>query len=104
MSTTRIRYDQSYWQQLVDSQAQSGLSGAQFCRERHVAYASFMSWRKRLQNFSSQPSVAPESTFVELTAPTPIAEISQADSDPEPRLCVELNLGAGIELRITRSA
>jgi len=104
MSTTHIRYDQNQWQKLVDSQAQSGLSGAQFCREHHVAYASFMSWRKRLRSISTQPSVAPELTFVELTAPAPIADISQVDVEPEPRLCVELNLGSGIELRITRSA
>ena len=102
MSTKRIRYDQGHWQQLVDSQAQSGLSGAQFCREHQVAYASFMSWRKRLQNVSMQPSIASERTFVELTGPSPIPEISHADAVPESRLCVELTLGAGIELRITR--
>jgi len=104
MSTKRIRYDQSHWQQLVDSQAQSGLSGAQFCREHHVAYASFMNWRKRLQNLSMQPSVTSERTFVELTAPLPATDISHTDVGPESRLCVELTLGAGIELRITRSA
>ena len=63
MSTKHIRYDKNHWQQLVDNQAQSGLSGAQFCREHRVAYASFMSWRKRLQNGSAQPSIAPEKTF-----------------------------------------
>lgn len=104
MSTKRIRHDQSHWQQLVDSQAQSGLSGAQFCRERHVAYANFMSWRKRLQNVSAQPSVTPEGTFVELTAPLPTPEIAHTEIEPESRLRVELTLGAGIELRITRSA
>ena len=104
MSTKRIRYDQSHWQQLVDKQAQSGLSGAQFCREHHVAYASFMSWRKRLQNVPMQPSVTPHSTFVELTAPIPAPEVPQAQIEPDSPLCVELTLGAGIELRITRSA
>ena len=104
MSTKRIRYDQSHWQKLVDSQAQSGLSGARFCREHQVAYASFISWRKRLQEVTSQPSRTTDTTFVELTAPTPIPDISLADTQSESRVCVELTLGAGIELRITRSA
>jgi len=104
MSTKRIRYDQTHWQQLVERQAQSGLSGAQFCREHQVAYASFMGWRKRLQNFSTLPSLNPEKTFVELTAPDPIPEISHSGTEPESHLCVELTLGTGIELRITRSA
>ena len=51
-----------------------------------------------------QPSVASQRTFVELTAPSPIPEVTHADAEPESRLCVELTLGAGIELRITRSA
>ena len=104
MSTKRIRHDQNHWQKLVDSQAQSGLSGARFCREHQVAYASFISWRKRLQEVTSQPSRPSDTTFVELTAPTPIPDILLADTQSKSRVCVELTLGAGIELRITRSA
>lgn len=104
MSTKRIQHDQSHWQELVDNQERSGLSGAQFCREHQVAYASFMSWRKRLQTLSKDPSVTSQGTFVELTSALPPADISPIAEEPESRLCVELTLGAGIELRITRSA
>lgn len=103
MPTKRIRYDQNHWQQLIDDQAKSGLSGAQFCREQDVAYASFMNWRKRLQNSSMQSGAVSENTFVELTAPIPTTDTSHTDVEPESHLCVELSLGAGIELRITRN-
>ena len=104
MSTKRIRHDQAHWQQLVKRQALSGLSAAQFCREYQVAYASFMSWRKRLQDISTPPMLEPEKTFVELITPAPIPEISHKGTEPESHLRVELTLGAGIELRITRTA
>jgi hypothetical protein len=103
MSAKRIRHDKNHWQKLVERQAHSGLSGAQFCRQQNIAYASFMSWRKRLQHVP-HPSSAPESTFVELSAPVQIPEMPQSDIASEPSLCVELSLGAGIELRISRRA
>jgi len=37
------------WRRLVREQAESGLSGAGFCRERALCRKSFYSWRKRLQ-------------------------------------------------------
>ncbi|MFK7889934.1 MAG: IS66 family insertion sequence element accessory protein TnpB [Granulosicoccus sp.] len=104
MSAKRIRHDQYHWQQLIEKHASSGLSGAQFCREHKVTYASFMNWRKRLQKAAMPPGPASESKFVELTAPSPISEISPAQTQTQSGLCVELTLGTGIELRITRSA
>jgi len=104
MSAQRTRHDQQHWQQLVDKHAHSGLSGAQFCRKHQVAYASFMSWRKQLGGAALQQGSESQTTFVELTAPSPIPENSHADSALASHVCVELTLGAGIELRMTRSA
>jgi len=42
MSTKRTQHDQSHWQQLVEQQANSGLSGAAFCRQQDIRYANFM--------------------------------------------------------------
>lgn len=108
MSAQRTRHDQNHWQQLVDKHTHSGLSGAQFCREHQVAYASFMNWRKRLGDATAQPDGELKRTFVELTSPVPIPEGSHVESAVDCALaspvCIELTLGAGIELRITRSA
>jgi hypothetical protein len=39
----------AYWHGLVDEQAQSGLSVAAFCRERHLKVEQFYRWRRRFQ-------------------------------------------------------
>ena len=104
MSVTRARLDKTRWQQLVKKQSVSGLSSAEFCRQHDVKYASFMSWRKRLlQTRSADVATAPPKAFVELTAPTPLVSGLQAAKEPA-TLCVELSLGDGIELRISRRA
>lgn len=38
-----------YWRGLIDRQAQSGLSVAEFCQRQGVASPSFYVWRKRLR-------------------------------------------------------
>jgi len=104
MSTRRIQHDQSYWQQLVEQQANSGLSGAAFCRQQDIRYANFMSWRKKLQVPKAHSEASPQSAFIELTAPAQVASAAsrQQELQNESTLCVELSLGSGIELRITR--
>lgn len=59
MSTKRIHHTQSHWQQLVEQQANSGLSGAAFCRQRDIRYANFMSWRKKLQTSKAESEGSP---------------------------------------------
>ncbi len=104
MSIKRIHHDQSHWQQLVEQQAKSGLSGASFCRQQDIRYANFMSWRKKLQTLKTISEPCVQSAFIELTAPAHVASVAprQQDSQSESTLCVELSLGSGIELRITR--
>ncbi len=105
MSNKRKRRDRYSWQQLVEQQAQSGLNAAQFCREQDVRYASFMNWRKRLSVETVRTETTPLDTFVELTG-APLEH--QSESPPatlsDTAVCVELSLGAGIELRITRQS
>ena len=55
-----IPVDQSekrrFWQQVIDAQAQSGLSIQDFCKVNRLAKSSFYSWRGRLkkENATSQ--------------------------------------------------
>lgn len=103
MAKKYTRHDQAHWRQLVEQQALSGLSGAKFCREQDIRYASFMSWRKRLHESNTDLSAAPPvNSFIELTTPAQISDISHTSAPEDSILCVELSLGAGIELRISR--
>lgn len=103
MSSTRSRHSEAHWQRLVERQSVSGLSGAEFCRQNEVKYASFMSWRKRLvKPESTTPSASSPNAFVELTAPVQPVSGGRKDALADATLCVELSLGAGIELRISR--
>ena len=39
----------TYWQNLVDQQTESGLSGAAFCREHNINPQRFYHWRRRFK-------------------------------------------------------
>jgi transposase-like protein len=46
----RRRQDrESYWRDIVQQQAESGLSVAQFCRQESLSAASLYAWRRKLQ-------------------------------------------------------
>jgi hypothetical protein len=110
MTTQRTRRDQALWQKLVDQQLDSGLNAAAFCRKAEINYPSFMNWRKRLRPFVSeaeQPVRLASNRFIELT-PTYHANEndrmhpSETSTRSSSSFCVELSLGDGIELRISR--
>ena len=103
MENHTIQNTRTHWQYLVDQQAQSNLSGAAFCREHGIKYASFMGWRKRLSN--AEADSATTSSFVELIAPTGVNKTvpsQPSEYRSNSPVCIELSLGDGIELRITR--
>ncbi len=52
----------TYWQGLIDKQAESGLSAAAFCREHQLNVYHFYNWRRRLR-YNGLPT-----GFVELVA------------------------------------
>ncbi len=103
------RRNQAQWKKLIEQQSHSGLNAAAFCRQAGIGYPSFMAWRKRLRvperetNIQSVPG-----RFIELTPalraddeelPVLPANATQTGSS----FCVELSLGDGINLRISRS-
>jgi putative transposase len=102
MTARRTHHDKVHWQNLVDQHEGSGLTGAEFCRQENVRYASFMGWRKRFKGSKEQMSSAAPGAFVELSVPVNESQIARDHIEADTDLCVELSLGAGIELRITR--
>ena len=90
MSTTPSkRRSRAEWEQLMASYEASGETQREFCDQHHVAYSSFCYWRKRLRIPATNESTWP--SLIELPAPVP---------DEAPRWRIELDLGAGIVLRI----
>lgn len=53
-----------HWKSLLQEQSASGLSGADFCRERKLEIKRFYWWKRRLGK--SGPERAPRRGFVEL--------------------------------------
>ena len=78
----------AYWRELVDEQAQSGLSASAFCRDRDLKVPQFYRWRRRFR--PSQDRQA-SSGFLALI-PT---------SD-ENRSGVRIRLGAGVSIEVDR--
>ena len=83
------------WAELIEQYQRSGLSGAQFCREQTLPYASFCKWRQRILNSDDAPaaSAVPESSFVEL---------DQWSDTPERPWRITLKLGNGVELLLSQ--
>ena len=94
----RPRRSATQWQQLVAEQAASELSAPVFCKQNDLPYASFIQWRRRFgPSKAAQPSApSPEADrFIELTTPP-------APTDAPDRWLIELDLGAGVRLRIAQ--
>lgn len=73
---SKRRMNEARWIALVTEAESSGLSAAQFCRDRGLSAESFYMWRKRLS--SKRRAVVPESPFsrvevVERAAKMPFA-------------------------------
>lgn len=89
------------WHQVVEAQQASGLSAPKFCEQKAISYPSFMNWKKKLTDNSSKPDEKLP-TFIELTprsnstAPGPVGSTAQP-------VHIELDLGCGIHLRISRA-
>lgn len=98
MSTTKYqRRTPEAWQSLIHQHRESGLSGAQFCKQQEIPYASFSKWRQRLSEDvpQSTPAVssAQASGFIDLSTL----------AGAEDRLwSITLKLGNGVELRLNQ--
>lgn len=93
-SSTRRRRTRVQWQRLLAGHAASGLSQQDYCTRHRIAYSSFCRWKRELSGVEASARVAVNAAFVELTPATPVA-VSRWE--------VELELGAGVFLRLRRS-
>ena len=87
----RVRRSEAEWRELFTRFDESDQTRERFCAEHDVVVSSFIRWWKKLrQSPRSQAAVVQGPMFVELT------------SEHEPRWDVELQLGAGVVLRLMR--
>ena len=95
-SVHRIRRSAEQWQDLINEQARSGLSQADFCEREQVALSTFTNWKRRLSG-----KVGPTSAAEQETATSPWIDLG-AVSGKEPGWDIELDLGGGVCLRLRR--
>ena len=43
--------DRAFWQMVLDSQINSGLSVNKFCEKEGISHSSFYNWRKKIQGY-----------------------------------------------------
>ena len=85
----RVRRSEAEWRDLFARFEQSGQTREAFCAEHSVVLSSFIRWWKKLhQGSQHRAAVVQDPVFVELA------------SGREPRWEVELQLGAGVVLRL----
>ena len=84
---------------LIDEYTHSGLTQTAFCKQHKIATSSLHQWRRQ---FSDKPL---SSEFIDISEPlAKIVEVPQAiveDLPQTPHWQVELELGAGVVLRVS---
>ena len=76
----------SYWQKLIQAQAESGLSAAAFCKDNQINPQRFYFWRQR---FKDQSDVSEGGAFLELV-PSSKIQASGIRIRLDERLSIEL--------------
>jgi hypothetical protein len=82
---------------LLDRQARSGLTAGAFCDREDVSKSSFARWRAMLGAARESPPA-----FLELPRVAAAGPMIHPGAGAGSGLHIELDLGAGIVLRITR--
>jgi hypothetical protein len=95
-SNNRIRRSPEQWQELIDEQARSGLSQADFCEREQLALSTFTNWKRRLSG-----RIGSTGSDEQASAPSPWIELG-AVAGSTPGWDIELDLGDGICLRLRR--
>ena len=50
------RRSREQWSAIIEDQASSGLSIADYCQSNNIGLASFAKWKRRLQDAATKPS------------------------------------------------
>ena len=98
----RARRTAAQWRKLIERFDRSGQTRGKFCAANGLALSTFDLWRRKLGEAQAPADDAhPESLFVELTNATEPAGSRTAAGTS--RWEVELELGAGVVLRLRRA-
>jgi len=99
----RTRRTAAQWRKLIERFDRSGQTRGKFCAANGLALSTLDLWRRKLGEAQAPADEAPpESLFVELTNATePAGSRSAAGTGAWE---VELELGAGVVLRLRRAA
>ncbi len=96
-----VRRSEAQWRSLMTEFETSGISQHAFCARHGLAKSTFELWRRKLREARTADAIdiRPEALFVELSAPV----TDRAEAPPAaPAWEVELDLGAGVVLRLRR--
>lgn len=92
-TTSYQRHSVDFWKQTIAEFHQTTLSGAAFCKQQGIAYASFCKWRHKLQSSVTQPEKPAAPAFIDLQS------IAQSKKMP---WHIVLKLDDGIELILSQ--
>ena len=99
----RARRTAAQWQELIDRFERTGQTRGRFCAAHGLALSTFDLWRRKLRATPAAVNEErPEALFVELTNPTRTQ--APPTSAGTGAWEVELDLGAGVVLRVRRAA
>lgn len=113
-SLSYTRRTSAEWQHIMDEFFNSGLSGAAYCREHNIQYASFCKQRQQRSKINTQPQVSsshhltPVSSpgFVNVSALSAISSTStrpdMSDHKDSDNASITLSLGSDITLTVRR--
>lgn len=91
---SRTQRTRGQWKSLVDEFNASGLAKTAFCKKKHIATSCLYRWQKV---FTGQPAAA---EFIDITEPLARTAPTLADPVSDGQWQVELELGAGMVLRV----
>ena len=91
---TKVWRTKAQWKALLEAFNSSGLTKSAFCKQHQIATGSLHKWQK---HFADQ---AATTEFIDITAPLAEARSPLTPSKPEGHWQVELELGAGVILRV----
>jgi hypothetical protein len=92
-NTSYQRHSADFWKATVVEFHQSTLSGATFCKQKGIAYASFCKWRQKLQTVTSTPDPVAAPAFIDLQSLSQDAKLPWR---------IVLKLDNGIELLLSQ--
>ena len=101
MQKTRRGRDEQTWRDLVERQAQSGLSVKAFCQHEGLKAWSLYRWRSRLRARNERPDTAGRASAPPGSGPGSFIDLGALESD-HARCEVRIELGGGIILRVVR--